>query len=355
MNEPIEVEAENQQQLAVRTAEQTGIIPLKGKTAQELRVLEVSEALLPAYQRASTLELTEDEIKALMAPFADEFIEIRPHDGLIYIPHIHISDRLNQVLKPGKWALVCRRHWLEGGTMYGEYILLIRGCYVGESVGGHAYQPNNPKTNFSDSLESTAGEALRRIAGKRLSCGSQVWNPEYARQWVAKYAAQVRGRWEKRVNPDSSDRYPALKKGSDMVGPGGSTAKVDVEKGPGPTNEVGKPVDDPNWFWGVICPIPRKGMTRADYLKKPETVLDLYNLAKQGDDSAKKRLFGFANNWKPEPREWKGKTYPVSDAELTFRKALDAFLEWEKEKHEAEARVNAALAEPELDASDVPF
>lgn len=150
------------------------------KTAQELRVVEVSEALVPAYQRASTLELSEEEIEQIMAPFPDEYVEIRPHDGLIFIPHIHISNRLNKVLKPGKWALIRRREWFDqpSNTMFGEYILVIRGCYVGESVGGHPFQPNNPKVNYSDTLESTAAEALRRIAGKRLSCGSQVWDPK---------------------------------------------------------------------------------------------------------------------------------------------------------------------------------
>lgn len=166
-------------------------------TAQECRVSEVNEALAPAYQKASMLEMTDAEIEQLTAPFPDDVVEIRPHDGLIYIPHIHISNRLNKVFKPGKWVPICRRHWLEGNTMYGEYALVIRGCFVGESVGGHPYQPNNPKANYSDTLESTAAEALRRIAGKRLSCGSQVWEPEYARQWVAKYAKQVAGKWVK--------------------------------------------------------------------------------------------------------------------------------------------------------------
>lgn len=169
------------------------------QTPQQCRVMEVNEALAPAYAKASTLELTDDEVKALMAPFPDSSVDIRPHDGLIYISHIHISNRLNQVFKPGKWALMCRRHWLEGTTMYGEYVLLIRGCYVGESVGGHPYQPNNPKTNYSDTLESTAAEALRRIAGKRLSCGSQVWESDYAKNWVAKYAVQANGKWTKRI------------------------------------------------------------------------------------------------------------------------------------------------------------
>lgn len=170
----------------------------KEPTPQSMRVVEVNEALAPAYAKASTLELTDDEIEELTKPFGDDKVEVRPHDGLIYIPHIHISDRLNQVLRPGKWSLICRRHWLEGNTMYGEYILLIRGCYVGESVGGHPYQPNNPKVNYSDTLESTAAEALRRIAGKRLSCGSQVWDPSYANEWCHKYRGFANGSFFKR-------------------------------------------------------------------------------------------------------------------------------------------------------------
>lgn len=167
-------------------------------TAQQARVVEVTEALTPAYQKASTLELSEKEIAELTAPFPDTCIEIRPHDGLIYLPHIFVSQRLNKVFGPGKWAMVRRWEKFERGVMYGEYVLLIRGCYVGESIGGHPYVSTNPKTNYSDALESTAAEALRRIAGKRLSCGEQCWEPEYARQWVAKYAEQVGGKWRKK-------------------------------------------------------------------------------------------------------------------------------------------------------------
>ena len=199
-------------------------------TAQELRTVEVNEALLPAYQKAATLELTDAEIEALQATFPDELIEIRHHDGLIYIPHIHVSNRLNKVIKPGKWALICRRHWLEGNTMYGEHVLVMRGCYVGESVGGHPYQPNNPKVNYSDTLESTAAEALRRIAGKRLSCGSQVWEPEYARQWCAKYAIQIGGKWTRKgISKPQPPRF-AEKTVQSTTPPAKSSPQVNVAR-----------------------------------------------------------------------------------------------------------------------------
>lgn len=172
----------------------------KPKTAQEMRVVEVTGALTPAYEKAGTLEITDDEAAMLQAPFPDEAVEIRPHDGLIYLPHIEISDRLNKVFKPGRWVTIKRREWFDdsSSTMFAEYVLIIRGCYVGESIGGHPYAKNNPKINMSDVLESTRAEALRRIAGKTLSCGSQVWKPEYARQWVAKYAEQRGGKWNRK-------------------------------------------------------------------------------------------------------------------------------------------------------------
>lgn len=166
------------------------------RTAQECRVTEVSEALTSAYQRASTLELTDEEAAALMAPFPDDAVSIRPHDGLIYIEHIEISDRLNHIFRPGQWCLIRRREWYDQNSscVYGEYVLVIRGCYVGESVGGHPFVAKNPKTNYSDALEATAAEALRRIAGKRLSCGSQVWRRSYADRWVRENAESYEGR-----------------------------------------------------------------------------------------------------------------------------------------------------------------
>lgn len=202
-------------------------------TPQQMRVMEVSQALEPAYARASTLELTDGEIDQLMAPFPDGIVDIRPHDGLIYISHIHISNRLNKIFKPGKWSLICRRHWLEGTTMYGEYVMLIRGCFVGESIGGHPYVASNPKTNYSDALEATAGEALRRICGKRLSCGSQVWEPDYARHWVATFAHKKGNSWYKNTKlnghaPAQKPPAPEPEAPRDAVSDPGRAAQADL-------------------------------------------------------------------------------------------------------------------------------
>ena len=178
-------------------------------SAASCRVIEVTAALAPAYGKAGTLELSDAEIAALTAPFPDDVVEIRPHDGMIYIPHIHISDRFNKVLRPGKWALIRRREWIDGSTLYAEWVLVVRGAFVGEAIGAGEYHANNPRQNYSDVLEATAAEALRRIAGKRLSVGSQVWDPEYARQWVSKYAIRGPRGWAKRQDATSVPAKPA--------------------------------------------------------------------------------------------------------------------------------------------------
>lgn len=371
-------------------------------TAQQARVHEVADVLGPAYARASTLELTDEEIAALQAQFADEYVEIRPNDGLIYIPHIHISNRLNAVIKPGRWATICRRHWVDKQmaermvdgkktivdvtTMYGEYVLVIRGCYVGESIGGHPYVASNPKTNYSDALESTRAEALRRICAKSLGVGSQVWDPEYSRRWVQTYAYQQHGKWHKKASPQggSPPPPPAAPPGSSpspqpkraAAGPpsnldavadaanatrerrtvgGGSNAGEPVKAAPSRTPDTAPGHACPKcrstatkesedweavrwcqrcgWQWTpngqyfeghdwakVICPIPPKGVKLMEYRSAPQTLGQIARLDN-------KRWFGLVMNVTVEEtakgRDWNGKHYPATAADLAFAKACE--------------------------------
>ncbi len=192
-------------------------------TAAQARVEEVNAALAAAYEQASTLDLTEAEAARLMERFPDDAVEIRPHDGLLYLPHILIRRRLNEVFTPGKWSLIRRREWTQGNTIYGEYVLVIRGAFIGETIGGHEYVPTNPKVNYSDALESTAAEALRRIAAKLLSCGDQVWDPGYCRAFLRAWGEQYRDR-------DNKVKWRKLDAPRHAAGPAGRPA--DPEQDP---------------------------------------------------------------------------------------------------------------------------
>lgn len=103
-------------------------------------------------------------------------------------------------------------------------------------------------------------------------------------------------------------------------------------------NPPKSPQQDPLWWRGVIISLPRKGMKRDDYLKHPDTIGALYDL-RHGEDeegqAARQRLWGMVQ-WKPEPREYNGKTYQPSAADFKSYEALQAFKAWFEANHPGE-------------------
>ena len=104
----------------------------------------------------------------------------------------------------------------------------------------------------------------------------------------------------------------------------------------------------------IFCPVPHRGQSKADYEKNPETIGDMYQALKGGDMDMQKRLWGFANHFNPQPREYNGKVYQPSEADHAFRAALDAFLDWEKKHHNdtAPPETQTQFASPD---EDYPF
>jgi len=403
---------------ALRAAISKTVAP--AMSAQQARVQEVTDALAPAYLKASTLELSDAEIEALQAIFPDSAVEIRPHDGLIWIPHIHISNRLNKVFRPGKWATICRRHWVDRqtivpkvkgeapydiSTMYGEYVLVVRGCFVGESIGGHPYQPNNPKTNFSDALESTRAEALRRICGKTLGCGSQVWDPSYSREWVQKYAFQQHGKWQRKVLAQEPSHPPAShppRQSGNLPPPTVGLPRVNLppKQAPAPARAQSAPAKSCpkcrgtatrtsedwegvqfcqrcGWQWDlktgqyfeghdwlrVICTMPPKGVPMQEYKQHPQTLGQISRIDN-------KRWYGIVmNNTEAEQRKgWTspktGQFYPATDAQLAFGRACEEAANYLEEQRQLKDKEQGGtrrgpeqptLQEEQNDNSDIPF
>src|SRR5262245_44494511 len=69
--------------------------------AKQLRVEHIAKILEQAYLKPS-LKLKPDEVKKLREDFPDEAIEIRPHDGIIYLSHMALRERLLDVFGPGQ-------------------------------------------------------------------------------------------------------------------------------------------------------------------------------------------------------------------------------------------------------------
>lgn len=118
--------------------------------------------------------------------------------------------------------------------------------------------------------------------------------------------------------------------------------KDDVEKPAPPKKAEVPPPDknrDPEWWYDIIISVPRKGMKKAEYDKKPDTIGALWELRHGSDDeaaAARQRLFGLVHNWDAKPREYNGKIYQPSEADVKCREALDAFADWFKKNHPGE-------------------
>lgn len=173
--------------------------------AKETRTASVGKLLDGAYQGASQLKLKADESKKLREDFSDSEIEIRPHDGIIYISHMALRERLWSVFGPGAVAEICRERFMrpDANEIAVDLVLMIRGSFVAEAVGTAKYIPNNPKMTFGDVVESAWSEALRRCC-KKFGVGTQVWRPAFIRDWTAANAVQFQGKWMRKGDPRST-------------------------------------------------------------------------------------------------------------------------------------------------------
>lgn len=168
-------------------------------TAAQAKVEAIADLTHSAYQKAATLKLAPEEVTALQADFPDE--AFKPGAGgkadLIYIEHAFLRDRLNQVIGPGQWALIPRNRWAEpfrtqkgteGSRVYVEAMLLIRGCFVTESIGEMEYYPSNASQNYADAVEGATTAALRRCC-KNFCIGLQAWKKDWCEGWWSRKRA----------------------------------------------------------------------------------------------------------------------------------------------------------------------
>jgi hypothetical protein len=173
--------------------------------------------VLPArfYEGASTLRLSdaEKDMLAELENAPDDDLDVRP-DGLVYAQHIFYRRALNRLFGPGAWALVpgsAIQQEKDGEKVhvFQRWVLVVRGCYVGESIGSAMYFASNAKQDKSDAAESAASNALTRIVAKILGIGSNPWNRRQSAAWRRKYAKQVwvktpRGneKWWRRIDSE---------------------------------------------------------------------------------------------------------------------------------------------------------
>lgn len=188
-----DVEASSDSQLVVRDATLGPQSSPVLMTSAQAKVDAVAAITMTAYQRASQLVLTPEEVAGLKADFPDEAFKpgAAGKEHLLYLEHPFLRDRLDAVIGMGQWAIVPRSRWAEqfrtakgteASRVYLEGMLLIRGCFVAESIGEMEYYPNNASQNYGDACEGAESACLRRCC-KKLGIGLQAWKKDWCDGW----------------------------------------------------------------------------------------------------------------------------------------------------------------------------
>jgi hypothetical protein len=149
----------------------------------------LSAMIMQQYQNASSLVLTPAESEKLLATINEDDVNIRP-DGLIYLPHIFVRERLNRSLGVGQWALIENRVVEKDGTYMFDGSLYIRGCFVSRAIGEMQYHENNSKMSIATVYEGAKSDSLVRNC-KDLGIGKECWQPRWSQNWVKKFGVKV--------------------------------------------------------------------------------------------------------------------------------------------------------------------
>ncbi|MBK7380655.1 MAG: hypothetical protein IPJ03_16990 [Ignavibacteriales bacterium] len=143
------------------------------------------------YQKASQLVISDEEAVKLDEPISEMDIEIRP-DGLIYPPQVYWRDKLNQTFGRGQWALVKHKSTKDPDRdkVYYDGSLFVRGCFVARGTGEAEYHTDNKMQSWASVEESAKSDCLGRCC-KDLGIFKELWQPNFVRGWLKKYAVKV--------------------------------------------------------------------------------------------------------------------------------------------------------------------
>ena len=166
------------------------------------RVAPPPPAALPATLALAGLGLsqsgfTETERAALMGPFVDEQIEIKP-SGEVYVSHIFIRNRLSEIFGPGNWGLLPEDPVDKQGQLIQKWTLLIRGRPVAAAYGEARYIANNPRHSWGKALEAAKSNALTRCA-KDISLAARCWERRWQFSYRMRHGVLVKVRVKDRI------------------------------------------------------------------------------------------------------------------------------------------------------------
>jgi len=157
---------------------------------REIQKADIQDQITSLIPLAGTIELTKEQEEILYAPVIDEQVEIRP-DGLIYLPWMEYVTRLRKAFGMS-WTLIPYGAPKKlGNFIHWAFWLIIKGKPYGFAVGEQQFFENASMT-YGDALEGAKSNALMRLC-KGLGISLELWQPEFRRKWLPKYAETYPG------------------------------------------------------------------------------------------------------------------------------------------------------------------
>ena len=241
-------------------------IPTVGKVVEAIQVASVTDEETEArpvfglvakpdfggYSGVATVEVSKEQATKLAMVLPLEEHDILP-TGEIYVSQVHYRRILNDVFKPGGWALVPRGPYsLEGNTVTREYALVgPGGRFISEAIGEADYQPTNERMSYASACEAARSNSLTRCC-KDLGIASECWDKRFCEDFKRKHCVKV---WRKEAKHGKGEYQWRRKdadpfwdeKGTGVPMPPGEDAPAPpkAEHKAMPTTKVGKEVPLP--------------------------------------------------------------------------------------------------------------
>jgi hypothetical protein len=149
---------------------------------------------MPFAHGATKSIFTPEQQRILGEPAKDHELDVRPDNGAVYMPHVHVRRRLDRAFDIGGWRLLPapgpegalqKQSGRRSDTIFQKQQLWV-GNYaapVAEAFGFAKYYPNNPAMDYGDAIEALASNALTRC-GKRFGIGNLIgWDKRQQAEW----------------------------------------------------------------------------------------------------------------------------------------------------------------------------
>jgi hypothetical protein len=159
---------------------------------QDQRIV-IKQPTFKEFYENIAIEPFEDRVIMILTQAVNkQDIEIRSHDGIIFLPEIKYRRILNDAFGIGAWSLILINQIIdnERSTVYYDGALFINGRYHARSTGEQMYIANNPNMTWATALEGAKSNCLVRCC-KDLGVSTELWDPQFIKKYKEEYAINV--------------------------------------------------------------------------------------------------------------------------------------------------------------------